>query len=1213
MDLPPGREYKELTYIGRLNPLLRRTPHMPGPNLTSKPSKLKEISPEDWDFYKPYTGEYFWNVPSSISADKAEMKIDESRPKNPPDDCFVRSLLIADRMLEIPLAAKEWTDEQTIDHLDLTKGVSLPLRFFGFKTRKELFESDFWKENYEDIVWLKKLMPMYESRIKEELADIQDFKDGKIRSFQTTGAQLLYWQLRLFGAGNENLKNIGWSKYGFNPFFGGVNKWYREINVKDEDGLIYRIRICWDISGYDRKINLKFVALRRLRLWLQANPNSKYKAIAEWVARAWIKSVLVFLNGDVVLRELGNNSGSGTTTTNNIEAGYEVCADLLNYTYHKKYGCYPDPDLVIQQLIALFGDDNAMFLMDRFSFMLDQDLVKQRLYNQHGLVCKWLVGGVEHPFNELPFLGFVFSPYKEFFIPKWNLGRLLHPVLYTPNRKSMSQYLQQVYSLMILSFAHYDIYHRLRQTYATILNSVSDSGDPGIKAMLFLGVPTEEDVAAFYLGFESNTIPLKVVTGGGGPLLNFDFNMHSNAESKISNISKYLGYGLPIKNKACPSPSGEIRGPPLCVADANKNSIPIKDIEDYCANDESSCPYPCIDQSPVPKGNLINEIAKAKEDGLFPNKFCNHLTKAQFDMSIGDGKFIDVAELMKGYNTLSEAGTTFSVLNTNNITIFAPTFRGLSDNTFEAFSTVLVGETTPRAIFGHGETAMDAFLDWKSNLADLYDAWTPPVTNNSPLFEVFRLIRSLPPPPKDHPLYYVWEDQHAYRFLNLLKLCGDVEENPGPLMSEARYLKQNEKKFSQLSAAQKKEKYAAYVLRTNSRVNKAKPNLMAARNPDNNKIAPNRRDMNKMRSNMNPGPFLGPVPETAYGSSIRKASTSLGIFQPSPCASNYFGALNCPFYLVDKSCLAKLKGIRINMEEIPCIPRDPNPRTRKFYAWYRNTVQCNASGFIFFALAPRRIVNNSAVDMSTPPLIYSGPSYVGTAGQFPTVLDTPVILPAFVQIADFNTDYPNASVVNVNGRGTKYRIVGCGLRVRYTGTQQSMAGLLHCFVEPNHDSIAGATVSDINQFETYFSVPVSRQWTEIRYTPVMDSEFSFLPDYPYNPGLYLPSPGAIYIADSKNHYMGIMATDMAVGTSLEFQMINIWEAVGPLVRGLSDTPVDIQGTSVVLNASTPQNGVQVNKASDLKPLFKAGADVLSTFVPAEYKPVTESVRKLLDL
>jgi hypothetical protein len=50
--------------------------------------------------------------------------------------------------------------------------------------------------------------------------------------------------------------------------------------------------------------------------------------------------------------------------------------------------------------------------------MLDEKLVKDRLYQNHGLLCKWLVGGVEHPFNELPFLGFTFSPYKDFFYPK---------------------------------------------------------------------------------------------------------------------------------------------------------------------------------------------------------------------------------------------------------------------------------------------------------------------------------------------------------------------------------------------------------------------------------------------------------------------------------------------------------------------------------------------------------------------------------------------------------------------------------------------------------------------------------------------------------------------------------------------------------------------------------------------------------------------------
>jgi len=518
-----------------LNPILRKRVVAKGQNLDCAPSYLKRIDLESWNNLSKLCGSYFYNTPTIESIEIAEMKIDEVRPWPKLDEVRAYAQVIADKMLESALTAREWTNIETLEHLDLKKGVGIPLKYCGFKTRDQLFTSELWLQNYEDIKFLKDLLPFYESVGKEELTGIEDYYDKKSRTFQTTGAQLLYWQIRLYGQGNENLKLFKWSKYGFNPFYGGVNNWYKDIMVKDENGkLLYTVRICWDISGYDRKIWLHYVADRRFKFWCNANPNSKFKNIAEWVRDAWKRSILVFHNGDIVVRLRGNNSGSGTTTTNNIEAGFEVVADLLVYVYRMKYQIFPPEDLVLKQLIALYGDDNAMFIMSQFDGLLDTELVKQRLLHQHGLVCKWIVGGIEHPFSELQFLGFTISSYKNYKIPKWDLKRLVHPILFTPTKKTPGQYLQQVYSLLIMSFAHPDAFLEIRRIYLILLQHYQGSGQPDVKFMLNLGAPSHEDVENFYLGFESsNTLPIKYDgAGGGGPLSKL--KMMSFKESKIT-------------------------------------------------------------------------------------------------------------------------------------------------------------------------------------------------------------------------------------------------------------------------------------------------------------------------------------------------------------------------------------------------------------------------------------------------------------------------------------------------------------------------------------------------------------------------------------------------------------------------------------------------------------------------------------------------------
>jgi len=542
VDVPANRKYKELVYVAQLAPHIRKRAIPNGPSEYVSPSLLKTILPDEWEYLQKYSGKYFYNIPSARSIEIAEMKIDEVRPWPSPDRFHSYALAMVDKMLEVPLSAESMTDEETRQHLDLKKGPSIPWKWLGFKDRQSVYDSEVWLKNFENIEFLEALLAIYESCGKEELADLIDFITEKLRTFQTTSAHLLYWQIRLFGLGTENMKNFKWSKYGFNPFYGGTDKWYRELNVVDDDGnIIYKVRLNWDISGYDRKVLLHYVADRRYRLWCQANPNSPHKRIAKWVTDALKKSFLLFHNGDLVIRLRGNNSGSGMTTVNNIEAGFEIMADLLTYVYYQKHGYLPEPELVYEQLVNLFGDDNSMALKQSFDGILDVMRVKERLLGQHGLECKWLVGGVERPWADLPFLGFVFSEYKNFFIPKWNLARLIHPILYTPNRKTSGQYLQQFYSLLVMSFAHQDVFEELRLIYIKVLQHFINNGQPDVKMMLTLGVPSREYVEVFYLGLESDSkIPLKWTGDRGGPLVIDLTRMSSQYSEDYTSVCKAL-------------------------------------------------------------------------------------------------------------------------------------------------------------------------------------------------------------------------------------------------------------------------------------------------------------------------------------------------------------------------------------------------------------------------------------------------------------------------------------------------------------------------------------------------------------------------------------------------------------------------------------------------------------------------------------------------
>jgi hypothetical protein len=384
----------------------------------------------------------------------------------------------------------------------------------GYKRRDEFFQSEIWQNMKDDVQQHKDVGHIYRVVPKCEWSDINDWKEDKTRTYLVPGAHVLFQQLKCYGRGTEAIKNYSWSKYGFNPFNGNVHRIAVRMLITDDDGKsVFPVRIYWDVRGYDRFIFLHHVAERRYRFFMNNVRNHPHAPFARWVSDGLIESVLILSNGDVVIRFRGNNSGSGMTTANNIEAGMEVVADLLIYAFYTRNGHYPSFEEVFEQLVMLYGDDNASALMEPFEAMLDKELIANRLLYYHGLQLKLLGGGKETPLGELSFLGFSFHNRGDgYYMPKWNLDRLLVPLVYTDKTPSLSVFLQRFYSIVMLSFAH-DEWDSIRMAYLRVLTwAQTHSGDPQIKALVRLGAPTREALTIFYLGLES-----RLEAGGGWP------------------------------------------------------------------------------------------------------------------------------------------------------------------------------------------------------------------------------------------------------------------------------------------------------------------------------------------------------------------------------------------------------------------------------------------------------------------------------------------------------------------------------------------------------------------------------------------------------------------------------------------------------------------------------------------------------------------------
>jgi len=407
------------------------------------------------------------------------------------------ALEIVDEVLEPYLTSEPLSHEETVQLILQMKGPGYPWRYFGYKTRKELLDDPNFLEvlnGFPECFWT--ITPKRERETLEVIVGEQ-----KIRTFIIPPLQLLYWQLRYYHTGNENLKNAWWSRYGFNPFCGGVNEMAHGLLSK-------RWRYWIDVKGYDRKVWLGNVMNRRNR-FLKGDFSEERMA---WLYANTVTSKIIMSNRDVVEKMAGNNSGSGMTTANNIEVGMEDHTYALICAHCDKYGILPTKDLVKEQVLNLYGDDHAGAVDEEFEFVTDRSHMEE-YFSHFGLELKEFGGGKDYPVESMTFLGFQFTDLGEgVWGPMWKHNNLMTTLTYDIDRTSLEKYVSRFYSIMLLSFYH-PIWPTLRDFYVDLLKRILCGEEsyvqvarrnPAIQAFLKRGAPTFDQMTAFYTGLESS-------------------------------------------------------------------------------------------------------------------------------------------------------------------------------------------------------------------------------------------------------------------------------------------------------------------------------------------------------------------------------------------------------------------------------------------------------------------------------------------------------------------------------------------------------------------------------------------------------------------------------------------------------------------------------------------------------------------------------------
>jgi len=139
--------------------------------------------------------------------------------------------------------------------------------------------------------------------------------------------------------------------------------------------------------------------------------------------------------------------------------------------------------------------------------------------------------------------------------------------------------------------------------------------------------------------------------------------------------------------------------------------------------------------------------------------------------------------------------------------------------------------------------------------------------------------------------------------------------------------------------------------------------------------------------------------------------------------------------------------------------------------------------------------------------------------------------------------------------GVQYRVVGCGLRVRYDGNELNRGGRIIPFRHPQNRPYAGYSSSNVLSYNEVFTLECDRKWHEVTYIPVSATDYLYTSTAPVAAPTVAPA-GSI----------GFICTNSGAETATTFE----WEAVfhyeyTGTVEDLTASHSDVPGMSAIRN------------------------------------------------
>jgi hypothetical protein len=251
----------------------------------------------------------------------------------------------------------------------------------------------------------------------------------------------------------------------------------------------------------------------------------------------------------------------------------------------------------------------------------------------------------------------------------------------------------------------------------------------------------------------------------------------------------------------------------------------------------------------------------------------------------------------------------------------------------------------------------------------------------------------------------------------------------------------------------------------------------------------------------------------------------------SECGSLYAATLSNPF-----------------TGPLGCVPSEYPIMTLKSRTWIRGEFQAGTNGYASIFADPINMAmsDQDAVNASTN-------TFALTA-----ISATNAVPAGSVLGYRSNSTYVAAQFGGNDANSIQMRVVGCGLRIRYTGSDLNNQGSVYAIHDPTHSSILNATTGVISGELLSNRFKISKDWQTVLYSPVFAADYQMT---------NVAAQASATSPTTNRWYMGFLIAGAQNGAPFDFECYSVFEAQGRNVRGMTKSHSDPLGLSAVVNVS----------------------------------------------